>query len=177
MKNLKTYLLEAADPSELAPIKKHSRVFDAKKLRAIAVSTTRPKQASIIKRVLDGDQYTLVRSWLTRNVLDDLHDTYLRNVPISRQKQGAAIRKWKDAKRARVKAKRDIARAAELKKKAKVELQKAIGVERKASIALIETHGRQPLVLDGVTFDASYSGESIFWTKRGDLMSTKAATK
>lgn len=145
----RTYLLEAEKPSELEPLRHPKWKVRRKWRRAIVVSEDDnvAPPFELVRRRLAGDQMLeQVRSWLSRCILDDLHEAYVRNSPVAPKVARAAVDKW--------------VRARERQAKLRRELEQAVAAEREASAELVRTHGKVAIVIRGVTYYPAYVEDS-----------------
>lgn len=150
---MKTYLLEAKSIGEMESIAEKLRrdkdfsIVRVKRRRCIAVGRGEPPRRCVREEV-DGDQSAIVSgTWLSRSILDDLHNEFVERAPVSRRVQTAAVRRWK----------KSVAR----RQAAEEELELSTAAEREARADLIRTQGRAPIVIDGQMYDFGCADEIV----------------
>lgn len=127
--------------------------------RALVLST-REKLEDLPKGVflhktLEGDQFTFTTRWATSDPLADLDREY-KNLPKrpNPSERSRALTRW-DTTRTNIAVMEE-------------RLAKARADHSEACKSLIRTFGRGPLTLrDDETWDPSYRGEDVFYTRRG----------
>jgi hypothetical protein len=100
-----------------------------------------------------GDQYEKGVEWVKSNVLKELHQQYLISGGGTAKEREEALKKYQKA--------RDALHQHDVRR---MEMQNRLD---EASIGLVLRFGKQPLVMDGVTYDPSYARSSVYWKRRG----------
>jgi hypothetical protein len=176
----KTYLLQDVSTPLLARIRSTAIRIESHMDRAI-VYTTVPPPAGMIMRVFSGDQVEHLRSWISRSILDVLHEEFLERSPVPAQKQKAAIRAWKKVRRDRLIAEQRLNRGYERWKKERKRLEDRIALskqrETETSKELVRTHGRVPVLVDGMLWDVSYSKNTVFFIPRAQETAGKKSSR
>lgn len=135
---------------------------------------------SYVVSSLDGDHRAMIRSWLSQNALEALHQEYLDRSPVSPKKQQSAVAGWTKARRnvtAAEQGLRDgvVALRAELARR-KVKLEEAVKaakmVEYRASAEVVRTHGNGPVQIEGVSWDPHERGGQCYLVPRRRMNTT-----
>jgi hypothetical protein len=147
---MRTYLLEAERPEDLA-ILRHPKWRIRRKWRRAVLVTEDEKIAppfELIRRSVAGERMLdQSKLWLTRSILDDLHDEYVKASPVPAKVAAGAEKRWLNARKAQEAASKKLAEA-------KI-------VERVAANDLVKTHGKAAIVINGVTLYPSYVEDSV----------------
>lgn len=107
--------------------------------------------AKLVGRIA-GDQFEKACEWARSDVLRDHHKQYLINGGGRPRDRERVINRYKKAREDILEVRRKEAQAV-----AELEL---------ASVELVERFGKQPIDIDGVTFDPCFNREKVFWKAR-----------
>lgn len=170
---LTTYLLEG-DPEELVaaiPARHHAKLV---RWRRACVLTDQPVfPEDLIQERHPGDHFeALSRRWCDHNLLDDLHDEYVKNSPVPRRRAAQAVEKWESYRKAQKALEKSLEaeqarHQARLMEIARARRAAVVG-EYQAAERIVQTHGRAPLVVGGVVFDPMLgpNGTTVFYRPR-----------
>ena len=169
---LMTYLLEGTHEALEAaiPARHHAKLL---RWRRACVVTDQAVPAGLVRESHAGDHFeALSRRWCDRNLLDDLHDQYVKSSPVPRRKMVAAIEAWEEARERQERVKRSLVGERARHQQKIEDLNQALATaeadEYKSAQGVVRTHGKAPVVIRGLVYDPMlcFNGTTVFYRPR-----------
>lgn len=150
---MKTFFLAAPGKTlkGLAADAHYSFIHKQRAVMVFAAGVEPPPE--LVVEAHPGNRGERLSNWARRSPLDELQTEFLgrEEMPTARE-QSAAIRAFKQARLDRAEYEAQVAKAQQR--------------EYEAARGLVRVFGRGPVVIDDVTFDPSYQGETVFYIPR-----------
>lgn len=166
-----TFLLEGLSPADVERLEANGGTLESHGRRGIYLSDTPPGvPKEMIVRSLPGDQVSFLRPWLKQNIIDVLHDEYLKLAPVSVTRQKKALAGWVKAKQRRADVEQALRDESVAWKRRREELEEAIEASKRAEFTaseeVLRTHGRGPVEIGGVTWDPGQNSGNCYFVPR-----------